>query len=262
MSRAFSLVFGQLVIGGFLTLVFVPPGILGRGFYRFMGGFYAVLLGFAWWVEGQVFGFAGSIALWSGLFAAVVLLYAVLVWTPLRAVGYGLVWLAIPCGIGALWQMATGIQSAYGGLSATAWGLWGSFLLSSLLLGSAMTAMLFGHWYLTTPDLPTRYLRRLNNTMLVALVGMGLWLAVTIWLARAWLSETGFLALGSFGGIFLWTRLLVGIGVSLTCGLFTWFCLREDSTQAATGFLYLVVVFLLMGELLGRFLLEKTLLPL
>jgi hypothetical protein len=135
-------------------------------------------------------------------------------------------------------------------------------LVSSLLLGSATTAMLFGHWYLTTPRLSTHYLRRFGVVTMLALAVLGLLFVATLAVHWEALNRLGFVAFLSFGGIFLWGRVLLGFGVVGICVGLAWYCLREDSTQAATGFFYLVVLFLLMGELLSRFLTEQTRLPL
>jgi hypothetical protein len=262
MSGAFSLVFLQTVVGGFATLIFAPPGLLGRGFYRFMGGLYAVLFGLALWIESQAFETVGGVARWGTAYAALVGAYAILTWTPLIGVGYLLVALATPCGFAFLWNLAAKTAFLYG-LEGVARGMWlADIALSSVLLGSATTAMLFGHWYLTTPDLSTRYLRCLNAVVIVALAASAMLFGASLAVNWATLRELGFLTVVSFGGVFLWGRTLVGFGAVGVCVGLTWFCLREDSTQAATGFLYLVVLFLLMGELLSCFLTAQTRLPL
>jgi hypothetical protein len=260
MSRAFCLVFGQLSVGGFLTLAFVPPRALGRGFYGFAGSLYAVLFLVATRFSWAAFGVEQSA--WTVAFAGVVVLHAVASWARRAIWAYGLVWAGIPVGFGHVVGSALLVQRRYG-IAASQSGLVAAdFLLSALLTGSALTAMLFGHWYLTTPDLPTRYLRRLGNVILGLLLTAGLWTAFAAWSAREALAEVGLLSFGSLAGAMLWARWLFGLGAASVFGLLTAYCLREDSTQAATGFLYLVVCFLLMGELLDRYLLERMQLPL
>lgn len=246
MGRVLSVVLMEMGVGGFVLLLFVPPTLLGRGFYRFMGGFYALLWVLALWVEAQV---GGGVDGKKAIFGVLVGLYAILAWTPLSIFGYGLLGLAIPLGGAVLWRLAP----EKGFLEA---------VRTSLLLGSATTAMLLGHWYLTTPSLSTRYLRRLNRVLIGTFLVSAFLFAVR--LATSWsaLKERGYVAIESFGGVFLWGRALVGFGVAGVCVALTWFCVREDSTQAATGFLYLVVLFLLMGEFLSQFLTAQTRLPL
>lgn len=246
MGRALSIVLMEMGIGGFVLLLFAPPTLLGRGFYRFMGGFYTLLWGLTLWIEAQI---GRDIREDKMILGVLMGLYAVLAWTPFSVLGYGLLGLAIPVGGVVLW----GLDPERGFLEA---------IRTSLLLGSATTAMLLGHWYLTTPDLSTRYLRRLNRVLMGTFIVSAFLFVVRVATSWSALKEKGYVAIESFGGVFLWGRALVGFGGAGVCVALTWFCVREDSTQAATGFLYLVVLFLLMGEFLSQFLKAQTQLPL
>ena len=125
-----------------------------------------------------------------------------------------------------------------------------------------MTAMLFGHWYLTTPDLPVRYLRRLNGAVIVGLALAAGRAAITGGLLRAGVGDATVLSLPLLGEVYLLARVLFGLVATAVCVGLTWYCLREDSTQAATGFLYLVVCFSIMGEFISHMLMPQLLLPL
>jgi hypothetical protein len=57
-------------------------------------------------------------------------------------------------------------------------------------------------------------------------------------------------------------RLGVGVGGSLTVALIIRDCLRLPNVQAATGFYYVAMLTVLLGEVLGRFLLALASLPL
>ena len=151
-----------------------------------------------------------------------------------------------------------GSEQAVGGLPATV----ASYHTSALLTGSAMTAMLFGHWYLTTPDLPVRYLQRLNYAVIAGLalaVGRSV---VTALLLHGGHGDAAVLATPLLGEVYVLARVLFGLVATGACVGLTWYCLREESTQAATGFLYLVVCFSLMGEFISHMLMPQLRLPL
>ena len=122
------------------------------------------------------------------------------------------------------------------------------FALSAGLVGFSMTAMLFGHWYLTTPELSTRYLMRLHGCLLAAWAGCAAWAAASLW------GRPELLSLRSPGGVFVIARLLFGVAAAGASAVLAWYFLREGSTQSATGFLYLVSVFALMGEFVAYYL--------
>src|SRR5207248_1405081 len=59
-------------------------------------------------------------------------------------------------------------------------------------------------------------------------------------------------------GLFFWQRVVLGLALTLVLSIMTYFCVRIRSTQSATGILYVVVVFCLIGELIGRYLFLRT----
>jgi hypothetical protein len=281
MSRAFCLVLAELTAGGFATLIFVPPHILGPTFSRFMGILYSACLVGVLYLLSQVM----PDAIPTGVlvaFAAPVVAYTVIAWTRRAGLAYLLTWLSLPAAVlFVVWVAIAGGESAAAERAAIAGGaaivepagvlgsglggrlgLVGSSIISALLTGSAMTAMLFGHWYLTTPDLPVRYLRRLNGAVIVALGLAAARAGVTGGLLRAGFGDPTALSMPLFGEVYLLARVLFGIVAAGVCVGFTWYCLREDSTQAATGFLYLVVCFSVMGEFISHVLMPQLLLPL
>lgn len=122
-------------------------------------------------------------------------------------------------------------------------------LTSGLLLGSVLTAMLLGHWYLNTPSMQLAPLRRLLRLLLVAVVlrmlvaGSSLLLElaeVEPWGLRTW-------ALISF-------RWLAGLIGTLIFSLMTWQTLKVPNTQSATGILYAAVILTFLGELVSQLL--------
>jgi hypothetical protein len=119
-------------------------------------------------------------------------------------------------------------------------------LASALLLGSTLTAMLLGHYYLTAPAMTIAPLRRfvgLSGATLVvraalAAIGWGL-------LAAGAVGSAG----GPISPLFLamrWGMGVVGPGVAT---VLAWKTVEIRSTQSATGILYIGMTLVLFGEL-------------
>jgi hypothetical protein len=133
---------------------------------------------------------------------------------------------------------------------------------STLVLGWVVGAMVLGHWYLVTPDLPVAHLGRLTGAALAATYVKLALLAVTAWYFRDRLSDSArsfatIFGIGHAGGPFqsqldfLWllARLLIGlVGPAALCHM-TLATVRLKATQPATGILYAATVLVLMGEL-------------
>ena len=258
MRVAFCLVLAEMTAAGFASLVFIPPHILGASFYRFAGLLYAACLAAALYMLPSVLPGAASVGVVVAM-AAPVAAHAVLTWTRWGGIAYLLTWLSLPAAALFVVRLAAASADLNGLGSAT---IVASHCASALLTGAAMTAMLFGHWYLTTPQLPVRYLRRLNGAVILGLALVTCRAAISAVLLRTGLDGAPPVSLTVFGEIYVLARVLFGIVAAGVCVGFTWYCLREDSTQAATGFLYLVVCFCLMGEFISHFLTPQLRLPL
>jgi hypothetical protein len=131
---------------------------------------------------------------------------------------------------------------------APAWAL-ANGLTSAALLGTATTAMLFGHSYLIAPGMSLTPLHRLLAALFlatlarVAVAGVGLW---------SWTAGHSLLNLED--ETVLWLPLRWGLGFvgPLVLGWMAWQTARVRSTQSATGILYVVVIFCFLGELTGQ----------
>jgi hypothetical protein len=124
------------------------------------------------------------------------------------------------------------------------------FATGSLILGSLLTAMLLGHWYLNFPGMKLEPLKVLVVVCAAAIV------------ARALVSVVGVTQLGMLGKLpestigwsFLAFRWLAGlIGPGIMVGL-TWETLKVPNTQSATGILYAAVTLVFLGELTAQLL--------
>lgn len=118
-------------------------------------------------------------------------------------------------------------------------------LASIALLGSVNLAMTLGHWYLVVRGMPIEPLKRLTMATLVA-VGAKLAL-VTLAIGMAWRPPI-------VTDIFFWMRAGWGLLGPLALFPLVWGTVKIRSTMAATGILYVDVVAVVIGEILGGWL--------
>jgi len=130
-------------------------------------------------------------------------------------------------------------------------------LLGGFFLGAVLLTMNLGHWYLISRALPFRLLARgaaLFAALAVARAGL---LAAAVAVAP---SREGLAALLSLerDALFFLFRVLWGIVGPLALSYFIWKTADMKSNQAATGLLYVALVFVLIGELLSSYLTVAT----
>jgi hypothetical protein len=121
-------------------------------------------------------------------------------------------------------------------------------LTSAALVGSALTAMLLGHFYLISPALSIRPLLRLLAALAVAVVVRA---AADGYALSRWTAEHSFASLNADETLWLPVRWLVGLAAPLGLNWMAWQAARIRSTQSATGILYVAVIFCFLGELTG-----------
>lgn len=119
---------------------------------------------------------------------------------------------------------------------------------SAALLGTAVTAMLLGHFYLIAPGMSVAPLLRLLAATAVA-VGLRLGVsALTLW---SWTADHSSSNLNDGTIWLLPLRWGLGFAGPLVLVWMAWRAARIRSTQSATGILYVAVIFCLLGELTG-----------
>ena len=131
------------------------------------------------------------------------------------------------------------------------WSTAAAFVLSALALGTALGGLLLGHWYLTTPSLTSRPLRRLCDLLLASLLpltGLAAWYLLMDAGAPAPVGLTGW---AMWVGAGMVTVFPFGVTIAARAC-----CVdgpgRGRSIQAATGLLYLVAAAVLAGGLAGN----------
>ena len=121
--------------------------------------------------------------------------------------------------------------------------------LSSVgLLGSVTMAMLLGHWYLVVRGMAIDPLKRLTIATLAATIVKIVVVAVAIIAGGAWYD------IAIRQGIFFWMRAGWGLAGPLLLYPMVWGTVKIRSTMAATGILYVEVVAVVIGEVLGAWL--------
>lgn len=139
----------------------------------------------------------------------------------------------------AAWRTATG--------ATLAWSIAGA-LASIALLGSVNLAMLLGHWYLVVRGMAIDPLKRLTIATLAAAL-----LRVAVVVAALCVPGIWYQA-ALRQGIFFWMRAGWGLLGPLALYPMVWGTVKIRSTMAATGILYVDVVAVIIGEVLGGWL--------
>jgi protein NrfD len=235
--------------GTAFLLLFFPPKVLGRGFFSLHGGLAAGFAALTLLVRPAGLPFTVA-AVATALLAAYTLaahLGRAAEARPLLALGAGTagwclarVALVAPREAGGAWTV---VGAAAGGL----------------LFGAVLVIMNLGHWYLVSRSLPFRLLAR--GAALFG--GLVLFRTAYLGVALGFAARSGsdglhaLLSLESDALFFLF-RVLWGIVGPLALSYFIWRTAEMKSNQAATGLLYVALVFVLIGELLSSYLTVAT----
>jgi protein NrfD len=255
-------------LGVGLTLVLAWVGrAAGVKFFRFNAGTAVLLIGVGFalrptGIESSALHLA-SIALLLTCEAALAIYWATIGRT-LAKVRPALVWTAIICGLLAIGLQALEVSATAPAPTAVLTVV--SFLSSAALLGGACGAMVLGHWYLIVPSLDVAHLQSIVRLHIVSLVLRAVVVLAAVTLAIVtW--EPGMgpnfqRYILSSGGIFFWQRVLFGLVGPGVLAYLTWETAKIQSTQSATGILYVDFFTVIVGEVLAKYLLLSTNVPL
>ena len=260
LSQISARFFLELALGLLAGLLLLRRREIGAGFTRLTAA-----LAFASLIPGLLLARGSGVPVPETVaaicFGGACLLVVIAAGRPPPALETALVAVAALVGAFALF-VAVRAHATQGGAALLALGF-ASALASTLVLGLVVGAMLLGHWYLVTPDLPVAHLGRFTAAALAAIYLKLALLALTAWLFRDRFADAarGCAAIfglrggpaGSFQSEldFLWlvARVVIGaIGPAILCHM-TLATIRLKATQPATGILYAATVTVLMGEL-------------
>lgn len=276
-AGAFLTLLAQLWVGGMAAMLLVPMEGIGWGFYRTTTGIYLGLAVLSLWIRiwlilnavstgvpwGQVSSSTavpGTLAL--GVSGVLSFAFLVSLWGKHPVRSRRLLWAASLAGIASLGLDAVALGRDGPGLTSLA--ILANSWLSAALLGLTFTGMLLGHWYLNEPGLPTRHVWRMAHWFLVTVLAQGFFPVAHGLIAMVMGDPAGAQQLLRvipdhpflFGG-----RVLIGIVATLVIALTIRNTLRIPNVQSATGFFYIAILTVLLGEILGRALLLYTGIP-
>jgi protein NrfD len=260
----FFLFLSHLALGIFFAITLVSRDA-GVKFFRFNAGLAAALMavGVAFRApeDGSV---SASVALAAiGVSEAAIVLYWATVGRALASVRPAIVALALAAGLVAV--LAQAIDLAPSASAASQLMTAASFLSSVALLGGACTAMTLGHWYLIVPSMQVSHLQRIvkvhiaSTVVRLAVVAAAVFVAIATWEPGLGPSFRHYIF--SVGGVFFWQRVLFGLGGPALLSWLTWETAKIRSTQSATGILYVDFFTVVVGEVLAKYLLLATRVP-
>ena len=261
LNLIFFSLFLQLAIGALLPLLFISLEEIGVFFFRFMSVLIAVLLAVAWWshpFDNPAFSSApASPVLFFSLFAATIatLLLGSLA---IKRVGKSYLFPALALGsalvVWVAWHFPPPPALPH---ASSAWRA-ASFSGSALMLGTVMSAMITGHWYLVNRRLTIQPLRVATQLFLGATV-LRLMIVIAVMAALALSGEAiaaqsaqTLLQFSGAGWLF-WLRVAIGLIGPMIFGAMIYATVKIRSTQSATGMLYAAVILVFIGEAFSKF---------
>jgi hypothetical protein len=250
----------QIAIGGMVALLLIPYQAISRQFFRICGLILLLVEGVALWRSGGQEATAG----WCTAPFIILLLAFTLTWFIPGRPGAAILHRAvIVAGLVLLVADTLRYPIAGAGPLGIAMGA-ANAATSALLLGTSLVGLLLGHRYLNEPHLPVRLIRRLSHVFFGILLLQGALPAIFTLLVYSFgegnLAGEWIRLLGEHW-VLLFGRMLLGIGASLVVALVILNCLRLPNVQAATGFYYIAVLTVFLGEFLGRYLRAFASLP-
>jgi hypothetical protein len=268
-SECFFLIFGQLAVGGVVGLAVPSFRQMERGFYRSSAGVFLafglifILARLHLTIRQDAFSPATTFEL--GCWAAFIVAFAsytASLWGEsyrLRARSFSA---SLLLGLIALFASAFAYRPAtLAGIPVLLYAI--PLLTGTLTLGGVATGMLLG-WYLIDLGLSIAPLQRLHRLFVrstLAHLAALLLLPGIVWLIDA-PGAAAVERLVTEQQTLLGTRLLLGPLATLAIAALISRTLRIPQTMAATGLYYIAILFVMVGEMLGRLVLFRSGLPL
>lgn len=270
----------QLSVGIILTLAVMPLKEVDRKFYQLSSGLAAFLVAIALGMViyypfelPQNFGVSpgqlGGLPQWAlGLFLAyLALLLTTYVRLRLKKIGAAKALVRASAALGSLALVVQGLvyrpASLYGGLKA--WVMPIDFLTAAMFLGVFMLAMVFGHWYLVQA-MPKRLLRRMTEILILILVIRVLVVGGSLWVYASQVAGgaeaiSNLMDMWQGHGMFFWQRILTGLAIPLILSYMIYSTAKMGANQSATGLLYVGVVFVIIGEMISKYMFVMSGIP-
>jgi len=260
---ALFLILAETTVGGVATVAYLRlAGGLTPGFLKFIAVTYAIFGMLALLVvlaapPGSYHrllainqGAANALVFLQGCFVLALIVNAIVTWR-----GRGPATAASTLTLLASVLVLAGIAAAFWPLAGSPLNGAGIALMAALsatVLGAATTGMLLGHWYLVTPALTNRPLLQAIGVLLISLVLQAAVVPLTLGgVGRGSGSLTHALGLSPVLSV-LWA--LGSVVLPLMAGGLALATCRLRSFMSTTGLLYLAMIAILPGQLLGQLL--------
>ncbi len=240
---------GQLSVGGAVLLSLPSLTTVGINFYRTNGIVFWITL-----LLGIVIGGSAvpAASVFYFLFLGVLAIYNLRLWFRHPYHSRVLLWSAGILGtIGFLLLLQAYLPQFTSPLRRV--GLFLYSMLSSLLLGAGVLAMLLGHSYLTRPTLSIVPLRQLTQIFMGLVFAEGAVAVINLITVIASERIMDALLFKTFEGLYLWIRFAIGMIGPMILAPMIWATVKERSTMAATGLLYIAMLMVIIGALFSRF---------
>jgi hypothetical protein len=242
----------EVAAGGTIALFWVHlRGEVPRSFTRFTGVCLLVCLVLAIWLRSSFPPSAGdlspSAALWFQAERLLSLGFAALLAVCLVVPAARILGPLVPLlALATLWAASLVVTSP----QLDGVGVPLAVLAGGLALGTAVTGLSLGHWYLVSPTLSLQPLIRLTFLCLGAVIAQIVLLPILLFGPGA--QEQSVQQVLGDDGLFLGVRVVFGLLVPLGALLMTWRTARIRSLDSATGLLYIVAALVLAGEIAAR----------
>jgi hypothetical protein len=253
----------HLGVGILFTLVFVSREA-GVKFFRFNAGLAAVLIAIGLALRPADAAPASAAALVALILAeAATVGYWATVGRGFASIRPLLVWLGVGGGAVALVLQAISVSAGWS-MPTRALTI-ASVLSSAVLLGGTCTAMILGHWYLIIPSMQVSHLQAIvklhiaSLVVRIAVIAAAVILSIAMWQPGMGPSFRYYIT--SIAGIFFLQRILFGLAGPVFLSYLTWETAKIRSTQSATGILYVDFFTVVVGEVLAKYLLIATRVP-
>jgi DMSO reductase anchor subunit len=240
----------EAAVGGTIALFWVHlRGKVPRGFTRFTGACLLLCGALAIWLRSSFppTDLVPPATMWFQAERILSFLFVALFAVYLIVPRLGVIGPLVPLlALASLWSASLVVTSPQlGGIGVPL-----AVLAGGLALGSAVTGLSLGHWYLVSPTLAVQPLIRVTFLCLGAVIAQLILLPILLFGAGADSSSVERL-LGD-DGLFLGVRIIFGLLVPLVATLMTWRTARIRSLDSATGLLYIVAALILAGEIAAR----------
>ena len=233
-----------------LLLWLSPHKLIQSGFYRFNQGMVSIIISI-----GMIFIYL-SLSHYNNFFLGVFWLFIQLALTAVfwKTKHINNIFISIPPIIGVVYLILVINQIFLINLYLSDYVI---IFISYSIIASVFFSMILGHWYLNVIQLPIKLLKNsiiLLSFLLIIRLLWNIYALTTFEVTDNYgINLSLFSFLWTFEGFLLLVAIFFGLIVPITLNVFIWYTLQIQSTQSATGLIYVSVVSLLFGDLFYKY---------